>query len=190
MNASEHAGVIRSLIENALVELNVSIPCTVEDDAVNGTVNVRPAIAKTRTRPDGTKAFETTEVIDEVPIVNLGCGGFVFNIPVKRGCKGLLIFCDYDIDEWQLNGVINPNTNRVHDQNDCFFIPAFNGGTNEGDCVTMSLGGSTLTLCGDSITIANGDDRVKVGDGVDIISGGDNLINSLKASNSLPNNWG
>ena len=190
MNASEHAGIIRSAIETSLIDLNVSIPCTVEEDARNGTVSVRPAIAKTRTRPDGTKNYEITEIIDEVPIVNLGCNGFVLDIPVKRGCKGLLIFCDYDIDEWQINNVINPNTNRVHDQNDCFFIPAFNGGTNEGDCVTLRYGDSVITLCEDGITMRNGNDRVSVGGGVEIISDGDSLIDALKASRSIPANWG
>lgn len=206
MIPSEIAGIQMSAIKNSMVDLNVGIPCVVVADAEGGAVSVRPSIRKTRMQPDGTKTFERTEIIDEVPIMNIGCGGFVIDIPVKEGCNGYLHFVDYDIDEWQLTGNDVPHTNRVHDQNDCVFIPVFNGGDNEGDCVTIGFEGGTISMCGESITVnvggstisiddneialRNGNSEVTVGDGADLVSNGDSLVNTLKGSGRLPPTWG
>lgn len=142
---AELIGKHRAAIESAIVTANVSIPAKIT--AVNGNrVSVVPAIHKTRMNPDGSKRFEETAVIDDVPVVNLSCGVFSISIPLKVGCNGLLIFCDYDIDNW-LAGNPNPHTSRYHDQTDCFFIPAFNGGSNDVDCLELRAGNTVMKIC-------------------------------------------
>ena len=175
MTPSELAGITYAAIKNSLVDLNVSIPCVAITNAAAGHVDVRPSIAKSRMQPNGTRQDEITEVIDQVPIMNIGCGGFGIDIPVVAGCEGLLIFCDYDIDDWDLSRVVTPNTARVHDQNDCFFLPTFNFGSNDGGCMKIGSDDYHVEVCNNSI---------------DIISNGDSLINALKASNALPLTWG
>ena len=175
MTPSELAGITFAAIKNSLVDLNVSVPCITINDAVAGHVDVRPSIAKSRMQPDGTRQDEITEIIEEVPIINIGCGGFGIDIPVKAGCEGLLIFCDYDIDNWDLTRVVTPHTARVHDQNDCFFLPAFNFGSNDGDCMIVGSDEHHIEICDDKI---------------DLRSNGDSLIDALKASGALPLGWG
>ena len=175
MISSELAGVTLAAIKNSLVDLNVSIPATCEADAVDGHVTVRPSIAKMTMQPNGTRISELTVPIEAVPIINIGCGGFGIDIPVKAGCEGLLIFCDYDIDNWDLFRSAIPNTARVHDQNDCFFLPAFNSGSNDGDCMRIGSEKYHVEICNNSI---------------DIISDGASLIDALKSSGALPLGWG
>lgn len=62
--------------------------------------------------------------IAKVPILQLGGGGYIFNIPVTRGDLGLIIACDRDISAFLQKGTQSvPNTTRIKDFADSFFIP-------------------------------------------------------------------
>ena len=155
LTSQEHAGFISGLIQSSKDELNVAIPCTVI--AVNGDrVDIQPEINRGPMLKDRTRDYKQTEIIYNIPVVNIGCAGLNITFPISEGCSGLYIHCDYDIDNWLL-GDPNPHTARTHDLNDGFFIPAFNGGVNDGDCIELGGGETTLYLC------PNGFDVVKNG---------------------------
>lgn len=161
MTPSERAGVHQAAIESALTGLNVSIPAVVLS-VQDSTVTVRPSIAKPHMKPNGTRTYQQTTEIESVPIVGISGGGFSINLPLKEGDKGLLIFCDYDIDAW-LNNELEPYTARTHDQNDCFFIPAFNGAISSGTNLEIKSATTKLIL----------------GNGFDVVHNGQSLISTL-----------
>lgn len=162
MNDSERSGIIKATIESALVELNVSIPAVVVDVEGGDFVTVRPDIPKTRMMKDGSKQYEATTDIENVKVLNTSCGGFGIRLPLKSGCKGFLVFSDYDLDNWKDGNTANVNTDRYHDQNDCFFFPAFNEGSrNDGDCLELYSDNVTLKICDDGFDVEfNGDSLI------------------------------
>lgn len=145
--SQEHAGFLKAISQSTKDGLNVAIPVTIV--AVNGDrVDIIPDIQRGPMLGDRTRDYKETTTIFGIPVVNLSCGGFVINIPLQAGCKGLYIHCDYDIDNW-LNGNPVPNTARTHDLNDGFFIPAFNGGDNEVDNIEIRSDNAALVLAND-----------------------------------------
>lgn len=153
MNQSELYGLNKAMIESSLADLNVAIPCTIKKVEGNK-VDVVPAINRGPMIPSDSveRDYQETTVIEGIPVVNLNCGVFEINIPLMEGCKGLLIFSDYDIDEW-MQGNPDPETARTHDLNDCFFFPSFNGGSNEVDCLQLKAGPTIVDVCVDGVKI-------------------------------------
>ncbi len=155
--SSEQVGKIKAAIDSKSVEMNVAVPCVIRKvyyDAARriALVDVVPAINKVRMKADGSKQYETTAEIEGIPVVNPSCGDFHISMPLKPGCKGLLIFSDYDIDNW-MDGNPNPHTDRYHDQNDCFFFPAFNAGRNDIPCLELGSKNVTVKICEDSFDV-------------------------------------
>lgn len=153
---AEVIGSTKASIQAKKDELNVAIPAKIVKVRKNR-VDIIPDINRGPMLADGTRDYKETTVIYGIPVVNLGCSGFLINIPLKPGCKGLYIHCDYDIDNW-LEGNPNPHTVRTHDLNDGFFIPApFQGDNNEVTCLEIKSPNITLKIC------ENGFDIVKNG---------------------------
>ena len=155
----EQAGIFRSLIKNALVELNVAIPCEVTG-VNNHLVNVQLSINRTRVQPNGERVPEQTTVLEQVRIVYpTTADGFV-RVPVKAGDKGLIVFSDYDVDNWH-EGNPDPNTARVHDINDGYYFPAFAPADEnyDHDCTEIGYQGNNIRLCAGGIEI-NGDTKL------------------------------
>lgn len=146
-------------------ELNVCIPATVTGIEGENMVNVVCDINRGQMLEGGNRIYEQTIEIDRVPVVMMSCGGFSFNMPIKAGCKGLLIFCDYDNDDWKSGSAI-PHTARTHDLNDPFFFPAFNGGRIDTDNLEIKSETTTLTI----------------GDGFDVTHNGESLIDTLNSA--------
>lgn len=152
---AEIIGSTKASIQAKKDELNVAIPAKIVKVRKNR-VDIIPDINRGPMLADGTRDYKETTVIYGIPVVNLGCSGFLINIPLKPGCKGLYIHCDYDIDNW-LEGNPNPHTARTHDLNDGFFIPApFQGDDNEVKCLEIKSPNITLKICENGFDILKG----------------------------------
>jgi len=58
-----------------------------------------------------------------VPIAGIQGGGFTFKPDYKTGDIGIVIYCDHDKDNFLMTGRDGrPNTLRVHDKSDAFFL--------------------------------------------------------------------
>lgn len=164
LTTQEKSAFIKVTSDSGNDQLNVAIP--VEVVAIYGDkVDIVPTIHRGPMLPDRTRNYTETTRINGIPVVNMGCAGFLITIPIKVGCNGLYIHCDYDIDNW-LEGNPIPHTARTHDLNDGFFIPTFNGGTNDGDCLEIKSKNVTLKICED---------------GFDVIKNGSSLMSALSA---------
>lgn len=162
--SSENSGIISSIIKNAMVDLNVSIPCTVT--AVNNhLVNVQLSIDRSRVQPNGTRVNEQTPVIEQVRIVYPTTQNGFVRVPIVEGDRGLIIFSDYDLDNWILGNGANPNTARVHDITDAFYFPAFAVADEQydHDCTEIGFGANSIKVCANGTEIVGG----LVVDGID-----------------------
>lgn len=143
------------ILENENKKLNVCLPAVVlEYDRTNNVAIVVPAI---------NIASETGEFIKQpslnVSVLQPAGGGFIISLPMKKGDTGFLIFCDKDISLFkQHKKIINPNTNRSHALEDCFFIPDFiNHKPNVGDFDNLIIqktdGTCKISISNDDISI-------------------------------------
>ena len=173
LSTQERSAYPKAIAQSAIDQLNVSIPVTVV--AVNGDkVDIIPDIYRGPMLGDRTRNYTETTQINGIPVVNMGCAGFVIQIPIKPGCRGLYIHCDYDIDNWLDGSSKLPHTARTHDLNDGFFIPAFNGGRNDGNCLEIKSKNVTFKLCEN---------------GFDIIKNGQSFLSFLNGCCPGASNW-
>ena len=130
----------KQIVRQALDDTRCASPgFLVEDmDAVHQTVTVQIAIQE-RVRPQsGAAQWWDIPPIVNVPVVLPRGGGFSFTLPLKKGDKGLLIFCDACFDLWWQNGTggapkaynaASPSGSqkqlevRRHYVHDCGFLP-------------------------------------------------------------------
>lgn len=84
--------------------------------------------------------------VAKVPVCQIGAGGFVMRFPLTAGDTGLLIACDRDISLFMQSGQQSPpNTNRIKDFGNSFFLPVVLRGytiANAADAVLQSLDGT------------------------------------------------
>lgn len=151
MNEAEQAGIIAAAISNSLIELNVCVPCTVTK--VNGhLINAEIAINRNRVQKDGSREFEKTMEVHDVRIVYPSTKRGWMRVPLSKGDKGLLIFADYDVDNWHEDDP-DPHTARTHDLNDGFFYPAFAKSDESYDhkCTELGYKDNWMKVCDDVI---------------------------------------
>lgn len=157
------AGVLRSVMGKFLQGVDDCLPAIVIAGNRN-TVTVQPQIMMGST--DGQKVSRAQ--VAEVPVLQMGAGGFVLSFPVKPGDFGWIKASDRDIslfrqglaEEW-------PNTKRMHSFQDGVFIPdvmrqwTLNGEDAE-SVVLQSTDGATR------IAVAAGTVKITAPDGVTI----------------------
>lgn len=115
------AGQMEQMLKTLKMGLFVAAPGLVESyDRTLMRAVIRPALmAKT-------SAGESLEqdFIYNVPVRFCGGGGYAANLPLVKGDTGWLIFCDRDISGFKNSRAVVPcNTNRMHAQEDAFFLP-------------------------------------------------------------------
>lgn len=73
--------------------------------------------------PDGSKLLQEYPVLLKCPVVILTGGDSHLTFPIVQGDDCMVLFNDRDIDNWFLDGSIDPaNTNRLHDLSDGLVI--------------------------------------------------------------------
>jgi len=158
------AGLLNFTYKKYLQQTDSALPAKVVSyDPQTNYAQIQPMIMIVGT--DGTT--QPRGNIAKVPVLMLGAGSFFIRVPVKSGDLGWIIANDRDISLFLKDYTMNPpNTNRIKNFSDCFFIPHlmkdytvaeedFNNLViqNLDGSVKISLGENTITLKADTINI-------------------------------------
>lgn len=110
--------------------------------------------------------------VAQIPVCQIGAGGYLLRFNLKEGDQGLMIACDRDISLMMQGGVeAPPNTDRVKDFADSFFLPV----TMRGYTVASEDAENAVLQNSDgSIRIALWPDKIKMTGNVEI--NGDLLV--------------
>lgn len=123
----EMVQIIQSAIENALANLWTCLPCEVVSyNSEKITIEAQPLIKIPVALPDGTIDTLQLPVLQDVPVMFSGAGGFTITHPIKVGDECLVDLADRNIDLWwQSGGIQDPFDTRKHDLSDgfAFFRP-------------------------------------------------------------------
>lgn len=113
------------------VDTRVALPATVQSyDASMQTVDVKPLLRDQLENEDGELDELSLPVINAVPVVFPGAGGFRLTFPIAAGDTVLLVFSDRSIDEWQdLGTETTPQDVRRHALSDAIAIPGLHSHT-------------------------------------------------------------
>lgn len=112
-------------------ELRVSMPGRVESyDESRQCANVQPLLKERVEDIDGTVKIESLPVINRVPVIFPGAGGYQLRFPVKAGDIVLLVFGDRSVDKWKSQGgEVDPVDLRQHNISDAVCIPGLHSFT-------------------------------------------------------------
>lgn len=95
-------------------------------DKDKGTCTVQVAIRGTITDEKQNTKVVDIPILEDVPVLMLGGGGYSVTMPLKKGDEGLVHFSSRCIDGWWQNGgVQSPAEYRMHNLSDGFFVPGF-----------------------------------------------------------------
>lgn len=150
-------GVFRQVLNKTLQRMDCALPARVISyDRTLNRATVKPQVAMLTTNGEAISKAQ----IPSVPVLQSGGGGFVLSFNLLPGDLGWLIACDRDISLF-LSGYNEqkPNTERIHNFSDAFFIPdPMTGYTIAGEdaqnAVLQSLSGDVkISLSNDSINI-------------------------------------
>lgn len=141
--------ILRKMIQNT----DDMLPAIVEShDRAKNRVKVRPVI----TMIDTNGQIVRRDTVEEVPVINLGGGGFFINFNLPPGSLGWIKANDRDISLFlQSYRESKPNTKRMHSFSDALFIPDVMSGYQIDDedseaMVIQNLDGSVKIAMDDS----------------------------------------
>lgn len=99
------ADVLDAALENRLERFWTSLPGAVTSyDASTQTCSAQPQTRQGHYGEDGERAVERLPVINSVPVLFIGGGGYRVTAPVKSGDFCLLIMTSAALDKWQAHG--------------------------------------------------------------------------------------
>jgi len=105
VNQPPLANAFLRAVEGIMRRLHVALPGRVEKyDATTQLADVKPMIPRLVPRRIGGYLAESIPVIPAVPVVFPRCGKFFVSFPIEKGDSVLLVFCDYDPQEWRRTG--------------------------------------------------------------------------------------
>lgn len=152
------AEVLGAALDASARGLRVALPARVESyDPATQQVSAQPLVLEGFVGEDGERATERLPVINGVPVVFPGAGGFRVTFPVAVGDTVLLVFSSSSIDRWlALGGEVDPQDDRRHSINDAVAIPGLRDFAHSlaSTPSTMSLGkdgGPTIEISGTDI---------------------------------------
>lgn len=172
------AEVIRRSIDARLLDLRVCLPAVVTSyDASKQMVSVQPLLKQVYEDEEGARQVESLPIVNGVPVVFPGGGGFRLTFPIVDGqtlvgasvppaTTGILVFTDRSLDRW-LSGSgaeVDPEIDHDHHLADAVFIPGlhpFGSPLSSAPATKLTLGtdASPTDIEIDSlgnVTIANG----------------------------------
>lgn len=160
--------VLRAVVEARLADVRVSMPARVVSyDATRQAVSVKPIIRQGRIDSTGERVADSLPVIENVPVVFPGAGGFRVTFPVAAGDTVLLVFSEQSLDKWLALGGrdTDPLDDRRHDLTDAVAVPglrSFADALDSAPTDSMSIGkdgGPTIEIT-DSEIKAGGTERL------------------------------
>lgn len=153
------AGLLRSSFAQLLRNVDGMLPARVLNyNRTTNRVNVEVLIAMITTSGQQVSRAQ----IANIPVINLGGGGFLINFPLKKDDLGFIMANDRDISLFlQSFSEAPPNTNRVKNFSDSVFIPSvltaytIDGG-DASNMVIQNLDGTVkIALTPDSVNISS-----------------------------------
>ena len=117
----QHEEALRTALDGFQAGVWTAMPGIIESyDAAKMTVTVQPAIERVSTI-DGARTRMT--LLQDVPVVFPGGGGYMLTFPIAAGDECLVIFASRSIDSWwQSGGVQPPVSARFHSLSDGFAL--------------------------------------------------------------------
>ncbi len=108
----------------ALGKLRVCLPGRVETyDAVKQTISVKPLLQAVQRKENGSTEAVSVPILNGVPVVFPGAGGYRATFPVTKGDTVLLVFADRSLDIWKSKGgEVDPIDLRQHHLSDAVAI--------------------------------------------------------------------
>jgi hypothetical protein len=151
------AGTLRSVFAQLMRNVDGTLPARVlRYDRDTNRVQVEVLIAMITTSGQQVSRAQ----IANIPVINLGGGGFLINFPLKVGDLGFIMANDRDISLFlQSFSEAPPNTNRVKSFSDSIFIPSVLtdytiDGADADNMVIQNLDGTVkISLGPDSVNI-------------------------------------
>jgi len=105
VNGPSFVNAFERAVRGILRTLHVAMPGRVEKyDPATQLADVKPMIPRMIPKRIGGYLEEKLPVIPAVPIVLPRCGKFFVSFPIEKGDSVLLVFCDYDPQEWRRTG--------------------------------------------------------------------------------------
>lgn len=152
------AQIVSKALKSALGETYVSGPATIQDyDSTTQTASVQPNLQVTVTDEDGNVTVKSRAIINHVPILFPGGGGFRIMWPLNPGDTVLLVMSDQSLDIWKsAGGVVDPLDSRLHSINDAVAIPGLHPDSDAwtvGDASVITIGADGAE--GDFVATAN-----------------------------------
>jgi hypothetical protein len=116
----ELADVVASGFDGALRGVWTAMPGRVESyDARTQSANIQLTLKSSSVGESGDTILETIAVLNSVPVVHLGGGGFRQVFPVARGDTALVVFVNRAIAAWLVNGgIVDPVSTQHHSLSD------------------------------------------------------------------------
>lgn len=191
-NSHSVAGKDEALMKVIKMGIFCAAPAIIETfDRTTMQATVRPAFMAKKSNGESIPQ----DFLYNVPVRFSGGGGFAANLPLLKGDTGWLIFCDRDLSAFKQSRTVSPcNTNRMHAQEDAFFLPdamqtAQISSDDEGKAVFQTLNGGVkiavsssavevlgnVSITGDLTVTGNITATGTVTAGVDVIGGGISL---------------
>lgn len=142
------AELLGYLRERISADMRVSLPGRIESyDAGTQLVSVKPQVRDFTENSEGGIDQHSLPIINNVPLVFPGAGGYRLTFPVSVGDPVLLIFADRSIDSWTTNGQESaPADLRTHHIADAIAVPGLRPQSQKWNGVDTSV----ITLGSDS----------------------------------------
>lgn len=161
--------VIQDHIQDALINLRVSQPGRIESyDSAKGTVEVTPLLRVPQFEQDGSVTWVGLPRLSSIPVVYMHAGGRRIKSPIQVGDIVLLIWCDFNIDDWKAGagadnsiGLVTPKYFPGHALPDAIAIPGLLNPLNTGtihDDINIALDGTVSIGEGADASILRGED--------------------------------
>jgi hypothetical protein len=162
------ATVITGAIGAHMRGVRVALPARVEAyDAATQQVSAQPLVHEGFLDETGARQADRLPVVNGVPVVFPGAGGFRVTFPIAAGDTVLLVFASSSIDRWlALGGEVDPLDDRRHDISDAIAIPGlrdFAHALTSAPTGTMSLGkdgGPTIEISASDVRIGGNNNLV------------------------------
>jgi hypothetical protein len=110
----ELAEVIKQAIEDRLVDVHTMLPGRIDAyDSATQKADVEPLIKRLQSTVDG-ELSEELPVIPGVPVVFPRAGGFKLTMPVSKGDRCMLVFCERSIETYQTSQSRRGTSDRIN----------------------------------------------------------------------------
>jgi hypothetical protein len=175
--------VIHHLVNEMVASWFTAIPGVITSyDPTTQSCSVQPVLKSIRRGEDGENVVSARAIINSVPVVFPGGGGYRVVFPLEEGDTVMLVMSTFSLDRWKAKGgLVDPGDERRWDPSDAVAFPLLND---------FTRAWANVPTDGMSIGLDDGP-TIKV-TATDIQAGGTSSLALFSAVNDLKtifNNW-